>query len=774
MAAGSNARRVRSIGLLSVVGGVLLAGMALPVLGGLGLAAKSVMDDFQRLPGYLQINPLPAVSRIVTSNGQLLADFYYQDRIPEKLADIPPVMRTAQVAIEDSRFYENRGIDIRSILRAMLHNAAGSGGLQGASTITEQYVKNILIENAKTPAQLQAATADTLARKIREAKYALELDRRMSKDQILEGYLNIAYYGDGAWGVGAAAEHYFGIPVQRINLPQAALLAGLVQDPYLYDPVIYPSNAIQRRNIVLARMLQLHDITQAQYQKALATPLRLHVQQQQDGCQASRAPYFCDYVLAELQHDPALGRTSQDRTARLLRGGLTVVTTLDPKMQAAAQNAVDTQVGMGNKFADTIAMVQPGTGHIAAIAENRRYGSGRGETTVDYATDEAYGGSLGFQTGSAFKIFVLAAALKEHIPLSLTLHAPPVITVSGFTACGTNYQFPPYTVHNAEAAEGGVFNIPQATWASVNTFYIQLELRTGLCLPAEIAQSMGVRQADGQPLQRIPSMVLGTNDISPLDMAGAAATLAAQGRYCPVTAIERIETPNGRALPGPPLACHQVLPPGLADTESQVLTGVLGPGGTAGAHPLNRPAAGKTGTTDNFVSAWFVGYTPNLAAAVAMADPSGGSANPLQNVTFHGTFYPAVYGGTVPAATWQQAMTQALAGVPPTPFPPASALYANGLTVTVPDVAGQSPAKAVAELDKLGLSASVQSGQVASTEPAGSVAGTSPPAGARVSSGSAIVVLVSNGHPPPPPSSSPPGSSPPSVGPPSPGHKKHH
>jgi membrane peptidoglycan carboxypeptidase len=767
--------------LVSGLAGLLVAGLLLPVVGGLALVARAGIDQFNRLPGVLQVPPVPEVSRLVTRSGRTIATFYYQDRVPVPLSAVPKVMRNALIDIEDDRFYHDGGIDFRAVVRALVRNGAAGGVVQGGSTLTQQYVKNILLESATTKAQQQAAIADTLSRKIREAKYAIQLAHRESKAQILEGYLNIAYFGDGAYGIGAAARHYFGIRVQRLNLAQSALLAGLVQDPSAYDPVYYPGIARARRNVVLTRMYQLGTISRSQELAAMKQPLRLHVTRQPNGCQGTIAPFFCDYVLAELRFDPALGRTEQQRVTSLLRGGLTVVTTLNPKAQRAAQVAVDKKVGTHSRFAAAIAMVQPGTGQLEAMTENRVFGTGRGQTEVNYAADYRYGGSLGFQTGSAFKVFTLAAAMKEGIPLTLTLPAPPTITMNGFVNCQTGAVFPPWTVHNAEAAEGGVFNIPQATWASVNTFYVQLEKRTGLCAPADIAESMGVRQASGAPLQRVPSMTLGVNTLSPTDMAGAMATFAAHGLYCPVTAVLRILDRDRHVISAPRPQCRQVLDPGLADTETRVLQGVINnPSGTAyGVASLGRPAAGKTGTMDNFISAWFVGYTPNLAAAVAVGDPNGGQHDPMINVTINGQQYPYVFGATIPAPIWQLAMSGALAGTPVQQFAPASSRYEFGKMVMVPDVSGLSPAQAVAAIDAAGLSASVQPGQVPSSSPAGTVAFTAPSAGARVPVTSVVDIYVSNGHPSasPSPSPSPSPTHPPKPSPtstPSPPPPRHH
>lgn len=763
MAESSTLHRVWLLVAVSALAGLLLAGIMLPVVGGLGLAARTGVNDFENLPSSLTIPPLPQVSRILAADGSTLATFYYEDRIPVTLAQIPAVMRKAIVAIEDARFYEHHGIDIKGTLRALVTNGSAGSIRQGGSTLTQQYVKNVLIESAQSAQAQQAAHAPTLARKIREARYALALEHRFSKDEILERYLNIAYFGDGAYGVGSAALHYFGIPVQRLDLAQAATLAGLVQDPYAYNPALHPRAGRDRRDTVLRRMAQLRFVSQADADAAMTEPLKLHLKHQDNGCEGTAAPFFCDYVLADIKQDPALGATPGDRTRLLLRGGLTITTTLDRNVQKAAQHAVDSEVGRASRYGAAVAVVQPGTGAIEALAENRTYGSGKGQTRVDYAVDYDHGGSSGFQAGSTFKVFTLTAALQEGIPLSLHLSAPPQITLGSFTNCVTGIPFPPYTVHNAEPSEGGYFDIPHATWESVNTFYVQLEQKAGLCTPADIAHAMGVTRADGKPLLKVPAFTLGVNEVSPLDMADAMATLAAHGSHCAPVSIRKVVDAQGHVLPLNPQPCEQVMDPALADTVTSVLHGVIDgkdPFRTGIKASIGRPAAGKTGTIEGFSDAWFVGYTPDLAAAVALGDPRGGQSHPLLGVTFNGVYYAHVFGGDVPAMIWRDTMRDALANVPPHDFTAAGSKYTNGLKVTIPDVAGLAPAQAVKQLDQAHLTAVLDPNAVDSTQTAGSVAYTTPGAGSQVSPGTTVTVFVSNGTPPPPPPPPSPSPSP--------------
>jgi membrane peptidoglycan carboxypeptidase len=780
--------RLGSFLAVSVAAGAVTAGLLTPVVGGLGLLANRGISSWDRLPSALDVAPLPTASKIYTADGHLLATFYSQDRIPVTLGEIPEVMQKAIISIEDDRFYAEQGLDIRGLIRAAVNDARG-GARQGGSTLTQQYVKNILLNEAHTPAQQAAATADTLQRKIQEARYALALSRRMSKAQILEGYLNIAYFGDGAYGVGAAAEHYFDEPVQRLDLAQAALLAGIVENPSLYDPALHPQYAEARRNVVLARMAQLGAISQAQAGAAEASRIQLHLTLARNGCVGTPAPYFCDYVVDEVLANPAFGANSTQRAQLLQSGGLIIHTTLASADQAAAQHALETLAPWDGHVGAAEVMVQPNTGAIRAMALNAPYGSAPGENSVNWAANASDGDSLGFPAGSSFKLFVLAAALQQGIPLDTTIYSPPSMgPLSGYTNCAGDQLIYP-SVHNAEAAEGGLFNIITATWASVNTFYAQLEQRTGLCLPATFAGELGVTQASGAPLQQVPSMVLGSNDVSPVDMAGAYAAIADSGRFCPPVAITEVTDANGRPLPFARASCRQVLPPGLANTITSVLTGVLDqPTGTAYGSALpGRPAAGKTGTVDSFHDAWFDGYTPQLAAAVWVGYPHNQNDD-MVNVTIGGRFYSAVYGASLPAPIWQMSMEGALAGAPVRTFPPPDPRYERGNTVKVPNLGRESSQAAITSLSALGLGATVAAGSVPSVYPAGTVAFTSPPAGASDTVGSTVTLFLSSGQPPPvsltpsPAASSPPpgpspgpsgGPAPPGGSPSPPAHKKH-
>jgi membrane peptidoglycan carboxypeptidase len=743
----------QSISLLlavSIVAGVLVAGMLLPFVGGVGLVARNASDSFT-VPAILKRKPLPQVSHVLAADGTPIASFYDQYRKSVPLAKIPLVMQRAMIDTEDVRYYEHEGLDIRAALRALFTNGSSGGVSQGGSTIPQQYVKNVLIENARTKSQRAAATADTLARKIKEARYAIYLEKHYSKAQILDWYFNIVYFGDGAYGIGAAAKHYFDEPVTKLNLAQSALLAGLVQSPEAYNPRYYPVAAKQRRDTVLGQMLKYHSIDQPTYDAAIAKPIRLHIHNQGNDCIASKYPYFCDYVKHVFETTPGLS------LSMLRRKGLTITTTLDPQMQKAATAGIHQYVYAHepSHVAGAEALVEPGTGQVKALAVNTKYGNDpkKGENSINYAVDRKYGGSPGFHAGSTFKLFVLAAALKEGIPLSTRISAPSTITITGLTNCA-GAPVAPWPVHNAGDGESGTFNLESGTWFSVNTFFAQLEKRTGLCEPVKLAEAMGVSQGTGKPPEQVGPFVLGGGaryGFTPLDLAGAYATMAAHGKYCSPIVITKIVDPrSGTTYPVPKSHCEQVVPEGLANTVTAILQGVLTkPGATGiGLALTGRPAAAKTGTLDNNTGSWFAGYTPQLASAVWVGIPKAPNKS-LNYLRIGPTSYSSVYGATIAGPIWRATMNAALQGAPVVQFTGPSSYYEIGITTAVPDVTGDSPGDAMATLKSAGFDPQIVPGTVHSAESLGTVARTSPPAGSRASSGAVIQIYISDGTPAP-------------------------
>ncbi|MCO5992775.1 transglycosylase domain-containing protein [Actinoallomurus rhizosphaericola] len=665
---GRRSARLKDLVIAGVAAGVLSACLALPVLLPTGLGVKAANHAFETLPGSLATPALPQRSVILAADGSRLATFYYENRVEVPLAQVAPIMRQAIIAIEDSRFYRHGALDAKSILRALFANLSAGTVVEGGSTLSQQYVKNALAETATTTTARREALEPTAVRKLRELRLAIGLEKHLTKEQILERYLNIAYFGDGAYGVEAAARHYFGVHAVDLSLAQAATLAGIVRAPQTYDPNLHPVRGRTRRDTVLDRMAELKVITPQQAAEVKGRPLGLRITATPNGCVESSAPFFCDYVQREILANRAFGKTAQERRFLLQRGGLQIRTTLEPRMQKAAQHALNRYVPPDNKSGKAAAevLIRPGTGEITAMALDRRMGDStkRGTLWVNLAADSDHGSSLGMQAGSTFKVFTLAAALDKGMAFGHKLDAPKSFVPTGFRNCdGDRVGDSGVSLGNAGDGEGGKqFTLVTGTWHSVNTFFLELERKVGLCATYKMATRLGMRRATGQKLEQYPSFTLGFNTVSPLRLAAAYAAFAARGRYCRPIAITSVMGPTG-FLPVPRAKCHQAIDEGVADAVSHILRGVLTKG-TAKGNELGRPAAGKTGTVDNFSAAWFAGYTPDLASAVWVGDPRGGYKHPLRDVCLGEACYAQVYGADVPAPIWRATMEAALKGVP--------------------------------------------------------------------------------------------------------------
>ncbi|MEU6413918.1 transglycosylase domain-containing protein [Microbispora sp. NPDC046933] len=684
-------RAVLALGLCGAAGGTLAAGLVMPYVGGAGLAAKRAAATFAELPAPLREEPLPEVTRLLDRNGHQIAQFYYQNRQSVPLSAVAPVMRQAIVAIEDARFYEHGGLDIKGTLRALVTNTRAGGIRQGGSSISQQLVKNMMLNQAESEQERAQALVRTFRRKFDELRYALALERKYTKDQILERYLNIAYFGAGAFGVQAAAKRFFGVDAADLTLTQAATLAGAVRTPYDTDPSRgdeHQDRLRARRDLVLGRMAELGVIGKDVARAAAAEPLALHLRPEPGGCADSARPFFCVYVEREVLTNPAFGYTSADRERRLQRGGLTIWTTIDPVDQRAAQRAIAARVRPRDNQVASETMIEPGTGRIRAMAVSKRYGRNPHNrdlgpsTTYNLAADTAHGGGLGLQAGSTFKVFTLATALKQGMRFGDGFTIPGAYVPSyGYRDCsGKAVNDPNTVIHNAGGeGGGGPYSLEMGTWQSVNIFYMRLEREVGLCDVVETARSLGIRRADGTPLHEVPTFTLGANEMDPTTVAAAYAAFAARGRYCRPMAITAVVERDGTRTEIPP-ACVTALEPAVADAVSHVLTGVFTKG-TMRGQSIGRPAAGKTGTNNGYTSAWFAGYTPGLAAAVSVGDIRGSYRYPLTGVTIGGRYYGAVQGASLPGPIWVDSMRAALRNTPAYGFvPPDMARFGGGFT----------------------------------------------------------------------------------------------
>jgi membrane peptidoglycan carboxypeptidase len=655
--------------LVSVLSGALAAGLAVPFAGFAGTGSEQVVDTVQSLPKEFESEPPAVRSRILAADGTLLATLYEQNRVPVPLSAVNPIMRKAIIAIEDSRFYDHGALDLKGTLRAMVRNHTGGEVQQGGSSITQQYVKMSLVEKAKTAAERAKATEVSYQRKLTELRYAIAVESELSKDEILERYLNLANFGDGAYGVQAAAQHYFRTTAAKLSLPQAALLAGLVKNPTGYDPTNDLNRAKARRDVVIKRMLELGVITVHQANQALKTPVidPKKVEPVPNGCANSRYPFYCDYVVSKLLENPALGKTVKEREHYLKTGGLLIRTSIDPRIQAAAQASIAKHSKRTDSAIAAITIVEPGTGLVKAMVQSRPYGNGKFQTNYNYNVEKSYaGGYGGFQNGSTMKAFTIAAALAKGIPMDYRINSPEQIDLSNakFRTCKGWTRDPTYRPRNS--TRSGNLTMVEAARYSTNTYFLQLSQRTGLCAIGTVASKLGMYNGQtGQPLDQVISMTLGVGYVTPLMLSNAYATFAARGKYCKPLVVTSVRDKAGRPIPGPGIDCKQVLARGVADGVNRVLSAVMDPGGTGGRLRFGtRDMAGKTGTIQDNKAVWYAGYTPNLAAAAVVADANLPYTNLMYRHTLNGRDISDPTGSGTAGPLWQTAMEGALRGMP--------------------------------------------------------------------------------------------------------------
>ncbi|MFP7759646.1 transglycosylase domain-containing protein [Marisediminicola sp. LYQ134] len=748
---------------LSALAGVLVTAMVTPALAVTSMTAQSTVGIFDDLPDYVEINQQSQRNTLwALSGGKQVpfAEVFNQDREEVAWDDVSQNVKDAAVAAEDVRFYEHGGVDLAGITRAALNNVTG-GDLQGASTISQQYVKNAAIQdaqNAPTPEERDAlvleAQDNSIDRKLREAKLAIGLEKRYTKQEILLGYLNIAGFGGNTYGIEAAAQRYYSTSAADLNIAQAASLIAIVQQPNLRspnDPDNWERNQT-RRDVIIGTMRDEGMITQDEYERATSSTVNensIKLSAPASGCNyATGAKQFCDYVVRNVPNLEALGATPEDRQAAWTKGGYDIYTTIDLDQNAHAEGVLaanapanETRFALG-AAASTI---QVGTGRIVVMAQNKPFDNSEvpedpTSTAVNFNTDRDYGGSSGFQSGSSYKLFTLVDWLKNGRGLNEFVDG----TQREYTAAQLPAACSPgnatYTVRNDGGGNAGRMSVTQATAGSVNAAFYDMASELDLCEIRDTAVSMGVHRADGGELQTFAPMVLGTDEVAPLTMANAYATVASGGILCQPIAVDRVVDPDGNELVGQEQDCARAISPEVAAAAATALQAVMNGGTGSAANPYDgTPLIGKTGTADAFHT-WMISSSVNLATAVWVGNIQGQQS--LRAIT--------VAGQTAASARWpiMNSILQSLHTNPSyatqTGFPEPPTNLQRGLTQAVPDVAGQSPQAAQALLEGVGLEFAL--GQpVASDLPEGQIASSSPGAGAQVSRGSVVEVNPSDG-----------------------------
>ena len=774
---------------------VLALTLALALLGSSCARLSDQLTDLPKLKRKDLRFKLAQSSKVYDSKGDLINTLHQtENRTIIPLKRIPKHVREAVIAIEDERFFEHEGLDLRAVLRALVTNAQSGSIREGGSTITQQLVKNLII----SPGEI----ADrTLERKITEAALSRQLEQKLSKREILEAYLNTVYFGNGAYGIQEAANTYFGKTAKQLNLAQAAVIAGVIRAPEDYDPYDKGKAATERRDVVLNKMAELGWVSEDRAERAKNEKLKLRKVEKED---RYPAPYFMDYVQRLITYDPrfeALGENIRQRQKNLFQGGLRIHTTVDLDMQAAAEEAVKSVLPYNTDPSASLVAIDPTTGHVKALVGGRDFFAskkvdpraklnlaianepnlGRVDNAVTGKTEVRAPGT-GRQAGSAFKVFALAAAIEEGIPLSKTYKAGSEVVFPGLGENGTDY-----TVQNYEGGDfGSQLSLLEATVFSVNVVYAQLVIDDiGEETVVDVAERMGISSYND--LLPVPSAVLGTNEVNPLDMASAYGTLAANGVWNPPVAITRITGPDGEVLYKDETESEEALEPAVAYLTTSALQQVIERGTAASYGNIGRPAAGKTGTAQEYRDAWFVGYTPDLVASVWVGYPEGsiemkpsctGSVNPCRPTRTISS--GGVTGGSFPTQIWSAFMLQALSGVPASSFPPptsgtatvtidtrtgclatkltpkefkAQATFAAGTEpekscpveedgVEVPDVVGFPADEAEGILERAGFDVS-RVEEPSSSYPPGTVIAQSPGGGELAPEGAEVTISVS-------------------------------
>jgi membrane peptidoglycan carboxypeptidase len=757
------------LGILGLISGLLVTVMMTPLIAVTGITIKNTLSVFDALPDFIEIGRQAQKNEIYVQktsdkdDGYIkIADVYWQDRVEIPLSQMSQFLKDAAVDGEDRRFFEHQGVDLPGIIRAGLGNFLAGDITSGASTLTMQVIKNIYVQRAEAlpseeerMAAYNEATATSIERKLKEIKLAIGLEKRFSKEEILESYLNISAFGGNTYGVEAAAQRYFGVSAADVTVSQAASLLAIVQYPVvrnLSNPENYAANQ-ERRDFILQAMLEADSISQAQYDEAVAIPVDddfVNLQTPSSGCIAGDkfTKFFCDYVVKNVTNFEALGATKEERITNWYIGGYKLYTTLDYALQKVAQKQA-WRVPKYSPIAKIGAVtnsVEVGTGRVLTMAQNKLFndtleGGGKDSTAVNFSTDKDYGGSSGFQTGSTYKIFALITWLKSGRGLGELVNAGEFeknqakfldTCEDGGGPWGGKWEFK----NDSKAPK--IVSVMDATRSSINSAYASMAEQLDQCEIRKTAESLGVHRADGTRVQSNPSAVLGTNELAPLTMASAWAGIANNGKFCESIILDHVVGPNNEELPGQPVTCRQAVDTDVAHATILAMKAVMSSGtGTASNPGDGVPIIGKTGTTDGSNQTWMVVSTSRVATSTWVGNIVG--KYPMRQ-------FPngAIYRHQITAAV-MRAADRMYSGEKDWPAPPSRLLQGNG--IKIPAVQGLSVEEATTLLVGLGLEVIVARAEPSATVPIGFVTRTSPGVGEIRADGMYVKIFTSSGPP---------------------------
>lgn len=687
--------------LLAIVAGLTAVFLALLAVPGVGILGKAVGNLSKRFEGQpVESAELPRIAQrsvVVDRKGKTIATLAGEEnRVFVPLSDVPEQTQQAVLAIEDAQFYEHNGVDVRGLVRALLLNVRAGALRQGGSTITQQLVKNTIV-----------GTERSIDRKIREARLAVSLERTKTKSEILELYLNETYFGNGVYGIGTAAEYYFGKRVSKLTLPESALLAGVIKAPQNYEPIANPDRARRRRGLVLSRMVDERMITEAQARAARNAPLGAKPHR----LRPSKVPYFVEYVKGLLLEDKRFGATRSERAAALFQAGLRIETTLDLDLQNGARRATEAVLDRKNDPDSALVSIDPTTGAVRAMVGGRDFDKEKYNLAVQGKR----------QPGSTFKPFTMVAALAEGIPPGTTFDTPSPLKVKDST--GEVVEIANYS----ERGEG-LMDMRRATEQSVNTYYVQLIQKVGPAKVVETAERMGITSE----LKPYISLALGTLEVSPFELASAYGTLANGGTYCKPFAIARVVDATGETVLRNAPSCERRISASVAAQATDILRGVPLRGTGTQNGRIGRPNAAKTGTTDRYTDSWYAGFTPQYATVVWLGYAESNKRE-LKNV--HGL--PRVFGGSLPAMIWSRYMRYAHRNLPVKEFPKPP----KAASTVVPDVKGKTVEEAKRILEEARFTVRVET--ESSGKPVGTVLSQDPGGGGEVEKGSLVTLTIS-------------------------------